>query len=81
MCKVTIKRFQPSAGFGAFNPIDKFLSGETITVKIQFGGSGLAMVMEGVVQAPSISGSASAATELTVTIDGKASSFEGGIGL
>jgi len=81
MCKVTVKRFQPSAGWGVIDPVGKFLTGEFVACKIQFAGSGLAMTMSGVVQPPSISGSTTSATETTFTIDGEAKPFEGGLGL
>ena len=54
---ITVDSFVPAAGFD-FDAVTKFLTGEFVTMKLQFGGSGKKMTATGVVLAPSISFSA-----------------------
>jgi hypothetical protein len=55
--------------------IKKFLATEKITMKLQFGGSGLSMEADGFVMAPTISFSATDSTKYTFKVHTEAKEF------
>jgi len=71
---VSVDSFVPIAGFD-FDAIKKFLATEKITMKLQFGGSGLSMEADGFVMAPTISFSATDSTKYTFKVHTEAKEF------
>lgn len=74
-CVVSVDTFVPAPGF-EFDAIKKFLNNEFLTIKVQFGGSGLAMSADGMMNAPSLSFSATDATKMSFKITCEAKGFE-----
>ena len=72
---ITVDSFVPAAGF-EFDAVTKFLESTIVTMKLQFGGSGLKMTADGMVLAPSISFSATDSTKLTFKVHVQAKAFE-----
>lgn len=55
-CVVSVEMFQPASSV-AFNPADKWIATETVTIKAQGGGSGAVFESDGFINAPSITSS------------------------
>jgi hypothetical protein len=75
MAMVNVDSFIPATGF-QFDAIKKFLEDKFITIKMQFGGNGLAMQADGVVMPPSITTSATDSSKLTFRVMCQAKPFE-----
>lgn len=73
-----VDSFVPATGFEV-DMIKKFLENSKVTMKLQFGGSGIAMEADGFVTAPSISFSATDQTKLSFSVMIEAKPFTGAI--
>lgn len=67
MATVTVDQFVPTDG-KAFDPTEKWLNTEQITVQNRLGGSGKVMEADGFVDAPSITSSPTDPTKLTFKV-------------
>ncbi len=72
---ISVESFVPATGFD-FDAVKKFLSGEFVTGKFQFGGNGLSMQADGWIDPPSISTSATDSTKMSFKIVCQAKPFE-----
>ena len=61
-CMVSVKSFVNTSGL-EFDAVSKFLKTEKITMRVQFGGSGIGFTAEGFVHPPSINFGATSAAE------------------
>jgi hypothetical protein len=72
---ISVDSFVASAGF-EFDAVGKFLKNEFITMKLQFGGSGIFMEADGMVLPPSITFSATDSTKLAFRVHVEAKPIE-----
>lgn len=75
MSMISIESFVPAKGF-EYDVVKKYLQDQQVTIKVQFGGSGKAMTVDGFVLPPSISGSATDSTKMSFRLICEASAFE-----
>jgi hypothetical protein len=67
MATITVDQFVPTDGT-VFDPTQKWLDTEQVTIKCQLGGSGKVMEADGFVDAPSITSSPTDPTKLTFKV-------------
>lgn len=73
-CKIDVESFVPRTGTG-LEVVRQFLKTELVKPRMQFGGSGLILNLEGFVDVPSIRSSATDATKLSFSYMCNAAAF------
>ncbi len=72
---IEVTSFVPAKGFEQ-DAVKLFLEGTFVKVRVQFGGSGIKMTAEGIVQPPNVSASATDASRISFSILCEARPFE-----